>query len=144
LTFYNNSDSITVLKVREKKEKNMRETEFDLNTPEGLNAALKQRKIDLHNDAKSTAEIFRKHNLFVRVVFRKHYDSYVRIYGSACKQVHGDPKWIDIANTAMQEAIAMGYQNDVFFAHGGECSTGIGNSLRWRNCQSGSYAELQK
>ncbi len=144
MTFYNNSDSITVLKVREKKEKNMRETEFDLNTPEGLNAALKQRKIDLHNDAKSTAEIFRKHNLFVRVVFRKHYDSYVRIYGSACKQVHGDPKWIDIANTAMQEAIAMGYQNDVFFAHGGECSTGIGNSLRWRNCQSGSYAELQK
>ena len=122
----------------------MRETEFDLNTPEGLNAALKQRKIDLHNDAKSTAEIFRKHNLFVRVVYRKHYDSYVRIYGSACKQVHGDPKWIDIANTAMQEAIAMGYQNDVFFAHGGECSTGIGNSLRWRNCQSGSYAELQK
>ena len=91
MTFYNNSDSITVLKVREKKEKNMREkkeknmreTEFDLNTPEGLNAALKQRKIDLHNDAKSTAEIFRKHNLFVRVVFRKHYDSYVRIYGSA-------------------------------------------------------------
>lgn len=144
MTFYNNSDSITVLKVREKKEKNMRETEFDLNTPEGLNAALKQRKIDLHNDAKSTAEIFRKHNLFVRVVYRKHYDSYVRIYGSACKQVHGDPKWIDIANTAMQEAIAMGYQNDVFFAHGGECSTGIGNSLRWRNCQSGSYAELQK
>ena len=144
MTFYNNSDSITVLKVREKKEKNMRETEFDLNTPEGLNAALKQRKIDLHNDAKSTAEIFRKHNLFVRVVFRKHYDSYVRIYGSACKQVHGDPKWIDIANTAMQEAIAMGYQNDVFFAHGGECSTGIGNSLRWRNCQSGSYAELQR
>ena len=130
--------------MREKKEKNMRETEFDLNTPEGLNAALKQRKIDLHNDAKSTAEIFRKHNLFVRVVFRKHYDSYVRIYGSACKQVHGDPKWIDIANTAMQEAIAMGYQNDVFFAHGGECSTGIGNSLRWRNCQSGSYAELQR
>ena len=144
MTFYNNSDTITVLKVREKKEKNMRETEFDLNTPEGLNAALKQRKIDLHNDAKSTAEIFRKHNLFVRVVFRKHYDSYVRIYGSACKQVHGDPKWIDIANTAMQEAIAMGYQNDVFFAHGGECSTGIGNSLRWRNCQSGSYAELQR
>lgn len=144
MTFYNNSDSITVLKVREKKEKNMRETEFDLNTPEGLNAALKQRKIDLHNDAKSTAEIFRKHNLFVRVVYRKHYDSYVRIYGSACKQVHGDPKWIDIANTAMQEAIAMGYQNDVFFAHGGECSTGIGNSLRWRNCQSGSYAELQR
>lgn len=144
MTFYNNSDSITVLKVREKKEKNMRETEFDLNTPEGLNAALKQRKIDLHNDAKSTAEIFRKHNLFVRVVFRKHYDSYVRIYGSACKQVHGDPKWIDIANTAMQEAIAMGYQNDVFFAHGGECSTGIGNSLRWRNCQSGRYAELQR
>lgn len=144
MTFYNNSDTITVLKVREKKEKNMRETEFDLNTPEGLNAALKQRKIDLHNDAKSTAEIFRKHNLFVRVVYRKHYDSYVRIYGSACKQVHGDPKWIDIANTAMQEAIAMGYQNDVFFAHGGECSTGIGNSLRWRNCQSGSYAELQK
>ncbi len=136
MTFYNNSDSITVLKVREKKEKNMRETEFDLNTPEGLNAALKQRKIDLHNDAKSTAEIFRKHNLFVRVVYRKHYDSYVRIYGSACKQVHGDPKWIDIANTAMQEAIAMAYQNDVFFAHGGECSTGIGNSLRWRNCQS--------
>ena len=144
MTFYNNSDTITVLKVREKKEKNMRETEFDLNTPEGLNAALKQRKIDLHNDAKSTAEIFRKHNLFVRVVYRKHYDSYVRIYGSACKQVHGDPKWIDIANTAMQEAIAMGYQNDVFFAHGGECSTGIGNSLRWRNCQSGSYAELQR
>ena len=144
MTFYNNSDTITVLKVREKKEKNMRETEFDLNTPEGLNAALKQRKIDLHNDAKSTAEIFRKHNLLVRVVFRKHYDPYVRIYGSACKQVHGDPKWIDIANTAMQEAIAMGYQNDVFFAHGGECSTGIGNSLRWRNCQSGSYAELQR
>ena len=144
MTFYNNSDSITVLKVREKKEKNMRETEFDLNTPEGLNAALKQRKTDLHNDAKATAEIFRKHNLFVRVVFRKHYDSYVRIYGSACKQVHGDPKWIEVANTAMQEAIAMGYQNDVFFAHGGECSTGIGNSLRWRNCQSGSYAELQK
>ena len=144
MTFYNNSDSITVLKVREKKEKNMRETEFDLNTPEGLNAALKQRKIDLHNDAKATAEIFRKHNLFVRVVYRKHLDPYVRIYGNACKQVHGDPKWIDIANTAMQEAIAMGYQNDVFFAHGGECSTGIGNSLRWRNCQSGSHAELQK
>ena len=144
MTFYNNSDSITVLKVREKKEKNMRETEFDLNTPEGLNAALKQRKIDLHNDAKATAEIFRKHNLFVRVVYRKHLDPYVRIYGNACKQVHGDPKWIEVAHTAMQEAIAMGYQNDVFFAHGGECSTGIGNSLRWRNCQSGSHAELQK
>jgi hypothetical protein len=130
--------------VREEKQKNMRETKFDLTTPCGIYDAMKQRKIDLHNDAKSTAEIFRKHNLFVRVVYRKHYDPYVRIYGSACKQVHGDPKWIDIANTAMQEAIAMGYQNDVFFSREGECSTGIGNSLRWRNCQSGSYTELQK
>jgi hypothetical protein len=144
LTFYNNSDRITVLKVRKEKQKNMRETKFDLTTPRGIYDAMKQRKIDLHNDAKSTAEIFRKHNLFVRVVYRKHYDPYVRIYGSACKQVHGDPKWIDIANTAMQEAIAMGYQNDVFFSREGECSTGIGNSLRWRNCQSGSYTELQK
>ena len=122
----------------------MSETKFDLTTPHGVYEAMKQRKIDLHNDAKATAEIFRKHKLFVRVVYRKHYDPYVRIYGSACKQVHGDPKWIDIANTAMQEAIAMGYQNDVFFAHDGECSTGISNSLRWRNCQSGSYAELQR
>jgi hypothetical protein len=144
LTFYNNSDSITVLKVREEKQKNMRETKFDLTTPRGIYDAMKQRKIDLHNDAKSTAEIFRKHNLFVRVVYRKHYDPYVRIYGNACKQVHGDPKWIEVANTAMQEAIAMGYQNDVFFSREGECSTGIGNSLRWRNCQSGSYTELQK
>ena len=144
MTFYNNSDTIIVLKVREKKQKNMRETKFDLTTDRGIYDAMKQRKIDLHNDAKATAEIFRKHRLFVRVVYRKHYDPYVRIYGSACKQVHGDPKWIEVANTAMQEAIAMGYQNDVFFAHGGECSTGIGNSLRWRNCQSGSYAELQK
>ena len=122
----------------------MRETKFDLTTPRGIYDAMKQRKIDLHNDAKSTAEIFRKHNLFVRVVYRKHYDPYVRIYGNACKQVHGDPKWIEVANTAMQEAIAMGYQNDVFFSREGECSTGIGNSLRWRNCQSGSYTELQK
>jgi len=144
LTFYNNSDRITVLKVREKKQKNMRETKFDLTTPRGIYEAMKQRKIDLHNDAKSTAEIFKKHNLFVRVVYRKHYDPYVRIYSNACKEFHGDPKWIEVANTAMQEAIAMGYQNDVFFAHGGECSTGIGNSLRWRNCQSGSYAELQR
>ena len=144
MTFYNNSDSITVLKVREEKQKNMRETKFDLTTPRGIYDAMKQRKIDLHNDAKSTAEIFRKHNLFVRVVYRKHYDPYVRIYGNACKQVHGDPKWIEVANTAMQEAIAMGYQNDVFFSREGECSTGIGNSLRWRNCQSGSYTELQK
>jgi hypothetical protein len=136
LTFYNNSDSINVLKVREEKQKNMRETKFDLTTPRGIYDAMKQRKIDLHNDAKATAEIFRKHNLFVRVVYRKHYDPYVRIYGNACKQVHGDPKWIDIANTAMQEAIAMGYQNDVFFSHEGKCYTGISNSLRWRNCQS--------
>ena len=122
----------------------MSETGFNLTANLRFHEAMKQRKIDLHNDAKSTAEIFRKHHLCVRVVYRKHYDSYVRIYVSACKQVHGDPKWIDIANTAMQEAIAMGYQNDVFFAHEGECSTGISNSLRWRNCQSGSYAELQK
>ena len=130
--------------MRKEKVKNMSETEFDLNTPEGLNAALKQRKIDLHNDAKATAEIFRKHNLFVRVVFRKHYDPYLRIYSNACKEFHGDPKWIAVANTAMQEAIAMGYQNDVFFAHRGECTTSISSSLRWRNCQSGSYAELQR
>ena len=122
----------------------MSETGFNLTANIRFYEAMKQRKIDLHNDAKSTAEIFRKHHLFVRVVYRKHYDSYVRIYGSACKQVHGDPKWIEVANTAMQEAIAMGYQNDVFFAHEGECHTGISNSLRWRNCQSGSYAELQR
>ena len=136
MTFYNNSDSITVLKVRKEKQKNMRETKFDLTTPRGIYDAMKQRKIDLHNDAKSTADIFKKHNLFVRVVYRKHYDPYVRIYSNACKEFHGDPKWIDIANTAMQEAIAMGYQNDVFFAHEGYCHTGISNSLRWRNCQS--------
>jgi len=118
--------------MRKEKVKNMRDIEFDLNTPEGLNAALKQRKIDLHNDAKATAEIFRKHNLFVRVVFRKHYDPYVRIYSNACKEFHGDPKWIEVANTAMQEAIAMGHQNDVFFSHDGYCHTGISNSLRHR------------
>lgn len=144
MTFYNNSDSITVLKVRETKRKNMSETKFDLTTPRGVYEAMKQRKIDLHNDARATAEIFKKHNLFVRVVYRKHYDPYVRIYSNACKEFHGDPKWIAVANTAMQEAIAMGYQNDVFFAHRGECRTSISNSLRWRNCQSGSYAELRK
>ena len=127
-----------------KREKNMSETKFDLTTPRGVYEAMKQRKIDLHNDAKATAEIFRKHHLYVRVVYRKHYDPYVRIYSNACKQFHGDPKWIEVANTAMQEAIAMGYQNDVFFSHKGECRTGICDSLRWRNCQSGSYAELQK
>ena len=66
----------------------MSETKFDLTAPRGVYEAMKQRKIDLHNDAKATTEIFRKHNLFVRVVYRKHYDTYVRIYGSACKQVH--------------------------------------------------------
>ena len=46
-------------------------------------------------------------------LYRKHYDPYVRIYSNACKQFHGDPA-IEVANTAMQEAIAMISKRCVF------------------------------
>ena len=110
----------------------MSEIEFDLNTPEGLNAALKHRKVVLHEDAKATAEIFRSHGLVVRVVYRKHYDPYLALYSKECRNALGDPMWINVANTAMREALENGLTNEVFFRHasGGSIWTGPGNSLR--------------
>lgn len=119
----------------------MSEIEFDLNTPEGLNAALKHRKVVLHEDAKATAEIFRSHGLVVRVVYRKHYDPYLALYSERSRDALGDPMWINVANTAMRESIEAGLTNDVFFRHDprinyrGELepaynSTGISNNLR--------------
>ena len=120
----------------------MREIEFDLNTPEGLNAALKHRKVVLHEDAKASADIFRKHGLVVRVVYRKHYDPYLALYSERSRDALGDPMWINVANTAMREALENGLTNDVFFRHDphvnyrGELvpaynSTGISNNLRY-------------
>ena len=119
----------------------MRETEFDLTTANGVYMAMKQRKVDLHEDAKASAEIFRKHGLVVRVVYRKHYDPYLALYCERSRDALGDPTWINSAHTAMREALENGLTNDVFFRHDphtnyrGELvpaynSTGISNNLR--------------
>ena len=118
--------------MRKEKVKNMRDIEFDLNTPEGLNAALKHHKVVLHEDAKASAEIFRSHGLVVRVVYRKHYDPYLALYSEASRNALGDPTWIESAHTAMREALENGLTNDVFFRHATDNRTwtGFGNSLR--------------
>tara|TARA_Y100000588_G_C13453910_1_gene585291 strand:+ start:168 stop:545 length:378 start_codon:yes stop_codon:yes gene_type:complete len=110
----------------------MSETEFDLTTPEGLNAALKHRKVVLHEDTKASAEIFRSHGLVVRVVYRKHYDPYLALYSERSRNALGDPMWINVANTAMREALENGLTNEVYFRHATDSSTwtGFGNSLR--------------
>ena len=111
----------------------MSETEFDLTTPEGLNAALKHRKVVLHEDAKASAEIFRRHGLVGRVVYRKHYDPYLALYSERSRNALGDPMWINVANTAMREALENGLTNDVFFRHATDSRTwtGFGNNLRY-------------
>jgi len=133
LTFYNNYGKVLVLRMRKEKVKNMRDIEFDLNTPEGLDAALKHRKVVLHEDAKASAEIFRSHGLVVRVVYRKHYDPYLALYSEASRNALGDPTWIESANTAMREALENGLTNDVFFRHATDSRTwtGFGNNLRY-------------
>lgn len=119
----------------------MSETEFDLTTANGVYMAMKQRKVDLHEDAKASADIFRKHGLVVRVVYRKHYDPYLALYVERSRDALSDPMWIESANTAMRESIEAGLTNDVFFRHDprinyrGELepawnSTGISNNLR--------------
>jgi hypothetical protein len=144
LTFYNNYGKVLVLLVREqsfKKERKMRETEFDLTTDNGVYMAMKQRKVDLHEDAKASADIFRKHGMVVRVVYRKHYDPYLALYAERSRDALNDPMWIESAHTAMRESIENGLTNDVFFRHDphtnyrGELvpaynSTGISNNLR--------------
>tara|TARA_B100000676_G_C17861589_1_gene723650 strand:- start:560 stop:961 length:402 start_codon:yes stop_codon:yes gene_type:complete len=119
--------------MRKEKVKNMRDIEFDLNTPEGLDAALKHRKVVLHEDVKATAEIFRSHGLVVRVVYRKHYDPYLALYSEASRNALGDPTWIESANTAMREALENGMSPDVFFRHTTDSRTwtGFGNNLRY-------------
>ena len=111
----------------------MSEIEFDLNTPEGLNAALKHRKVVLHEDAKASAEIFRSHGLVVRVVYRKHYDPYLALYSELSRDALGDPTWIKSAHTAMREALENGMSPDVFFRHTTDSRTwtGFGNNLRY-------------
>ena len=66
-------------------------------------------------DAKQTAEIFRKHDLHVRVVNRKNNDSYVGIYTKYNEKVHGYVNWVNVAHQAMQEAIESGLQTNVYF-----------------------------
>ena len=97
-----------------------------------LSRDLANRKKSLHEDAKASADIFRKHGLVVRVVYRKHYDPYLALYSKRSRNALGDPMWINVANTAMREALECGLTNEVFFRHagGGSTWTGPGNSLR--------------
>ena len=106
-----------------------------------LSRDLANRKKSLHEDAKASADVFRKHGLVVRVVYRKHYDPYLALYSERSRDALGDPMWINVANTAMRESIEAGLTNDVFFRHDpyvnyrGELvpaynSTGISNNLR--------------
>ena len=106
-----------------------------------LSRDLANRKKSLHEDAKASADIFRKHGLVVRVVYRKHYDPYLALYVERSRDALSDPMWIESANTAMRESIENGLMNDVFFRHDprinyrGELeaaynSTGISNNLR--------------
>ena len=106
-----------------------------------LNRDLANRKKSLHDDAKASADVFRKHGLVVRVVYRKHYDPYLALYVERSRDALSDPMWIESAHTAMRESIDDGLTNDVFFRNDprvnyrGELvpaynSTGISNSLR--------------
>ena len=72
-------------------------------------------KITIMTEAKQTAEIFRKHDLHVRVVNRKNNDSYVGIYTKYNEKVHGYVNWVNVAHKAMQEAIESGLHTDVYF-----------------------------
>ena len=72
---------------------------------------MKQRKIDSHNDAKATQKS--SEASFVCELYIVSYDPYVRIYSNACKEFHGDPGGLRLL-ILQWEAIAMGYQNDVF------------------------------
>lgn len=106
-----------------------------------LSRDLANRKKSLHEDAKASADVFRKHGLVVRVVYRKHYDPYLALYSERSRDALGDPMWINVANTAMRESIEAGLTNDVFFRHDPRIncygkleaaynSTGISNNLR--------------
>ena len=106
-----------------------------------LNRDLANRKKGLHEDAKTSADVFRSHGLTVRVVYRKHYDPYLALYAERSRDALSDPMWIESAHTAMREALGSGLKNDVFFRHDphvnyrGELvpaynSMGISNNLR--------------
>ena len=107
-----------------------------------LNRDLANRKKGLHEDAKTSADVFRSHGLTVRVVYRKHYDPYLALYVERSRDTLGDPMWIESAHTAMREALGSGLKNDVFFRNDPRIncygkleaaynSTGISNNLRY-------------